>query len=310
MTSQNFYAHGKLLLTSEYCVLDGAPAIALPTKLGQTLSVQTQTTNNNQLHWQAFNMDKTCWIDAIFDLETFEINQTSKQSPNILQKILQQARIQNPDFLTQPNDLNITTYLDFNKDWGLGSSSTLIHTISQWANICPFTLLNATLGGSGYDIACAHADGPILYQKQGDPLWSHTNFNPRFANQLYFIYLNKKQNSRDSINQYKSQEKPSAEILDSLNKIVSSIQKAEHLDEFEDAIKAHENLISKQIKRPTVKEKHFSDFQGTIKSLGAWGGDFILATSTQGDEETFAYFKKRGYNTILKYEDLILNNNA
>ena len=31
----NFFSPGKLLLTSEYVVLDGALALALPTKLGQ-----------------------------------------------------------------------------------------------------------------------------------------------------------------------------------------------------------------------------------------------------------------------------------
>ena len=32
----------------------------------------------------------------------------------------------------------------------------------------------------------------------------------------------------------------------------------------------------------------FNDFKGAIKSLGAWGGDFILATAKQ---DPTAYFK-------------------
>ena len=39
--SQSFYAHGKLLITSEYLVLDGAEALALPTVYGQSLEVET-----------------------------------------------------------------------------------------------------------------------------------------------------------------------------------------------------------------------------------------------------------------------------
>ncbi len=35
-----FRSNGKLLLTAEYLVLDGARAIALPTKLGQSLTVE------------------------------------------------------------------------------------------------------------------------------------------------------------------------------------------------------------------------------------------------------------------------------
>ena len=42
---------------------------------------------------------------------------------------------------------------------------------------------------------------------------------------------------------------------------------------------------------------------GTIKSLGAWGGDFVLAT---GDEEAQKYFKRKGYKTIIPFQDMIL----
>ena len=46
-----------------------------------------------------------------------------------------------------------------------------------------------------------------------------------------------------------------------------------------------------------------SDFDGEIKSLGAWGGDFILATS---DENPSTYFKAKGFETILPYSEMIL----
>ncbi|MEM0993828.1 MAG: GHMP kinase, partial [Bacteroidota bacterium] len=35
----SYYAHGKLLLTGEYAVLDGAVALAVPSKLGQRLDI-------------------------------------------------------------------------------------------------------------------------------------------------------------------------------------------------------------------------------------------------------------------------------
>ena len=37
---QKFYSNGKLLLTGEYMVLDGAIALAIPTKFGQSLTVE------------------------------------------------------------------------------------------------------------------------------------------------------------------------------------------------------------------------------------------------------------------------------
>ena len=47
----------------------------------------------------------------------------------------------------------------------------------------------------------------------------------------------------------------------------------------------------------------FPDYFGTLKSLGAWGGDFILAT---GNKDTSQYFIDKGYATILKYSDMVL----
>ena len=40
MNATYFFSKGKLLLTSEYFVLDGALSLAIPTKLGQDLLVE------------------------------------------------------------------------------------------------------------------------------------------------------------------------------------------------------------------------------------------------------------------------------
>ena len=47
----------------------------------------------------------------------------------------------------------------------------------------------------------------------------------------------------------------------------------------------------------------FKDFYGQTKSLGSWGGDFILAS---GDNETPKYFKEKGYNTIIPFSKMKL----
>jgi hypothetical protein len=52
-----------------------------------------------------------------------------------------------------------------------------------------------------------------------------------------------------------------------------------------------------------VKEVLFSDFPGSIKSLGAWGGDFILVTKA-GD--TVKYFERMGYTTIIPWKEMCL----
>ncbi len=49
---QTFYSNGKLLLTGEYLVLDGAKALALPTKMGQNLQVVTH--DKPTISWKSF----------------------------------------------------------------------------------------------------------------------------------------------------------------------------------------------------------------------------------------------------------------
>ena len=75
------------------------------------------------------------------------------------------------------------------------------------------------------------------------------------------------------------------------------------LSEFESLVEKHEDIISKLIQQDPIKNQFFSDFNGTIKSLGAWGGDFVLVTSKNNPK---AYFNAKGYDTVIPYEDMIL----
>jgi len=156
---QKFYANGKLLLTGEYLVLDGALAIALPTKLGQSLTVEPN--NKQKLIWESQDSKSYPWFQHSYT----QLHQKINNNPiaERLRVILLQAQQQNPKFINKLVD-NITTKLTFPRNWGLGTSSTLIHLIAQWAKCDPFELLFEAFGGSGYDIACAGADSPISYQ--------------------------------------------------------------------------------------------------------------------------------------------------
>ena len=78
------------------------------------------------------------------------------------------------------------------------------------------------------------------------------------------------------------------------------------LKEFEELLFEHENLLSVALDMPRAKELYFQDYWGAIKSLGAWGGDFIMATSDMSEELTKDYFHRRGFDVVLKYDDLIL----
>jgi hypothetical protein len=71
---------------------------------------------------------------------------------------------------------------------------------------------------------------------------------------------------------------------------------------FESLMEKHENLLSDVLQEQPVKQRLFPDYFGMIKSLGAWGGDFVLAT---GDEKTMAYFKGKEYSTVIPYSRMI-----
>ena len=300
---REFYSNGKLLITGEYAVLDGAKAWAIPTKYGQSLIVIE--TESKKIEWTSLDEKDKVWFEAIYDLKSMTgISSTNSEISTTLLEILIEAQKLNSHFLTDGMGYGIETKLTFPKDWGLGSSSTLINNIAQWANINPYQLLENTFGGSGYDIACAQHNAPILYQlAKGNPRVEKVNFNPDFKDKLFFIYLNKKQNSRDAIKKYYGEIIDRKELSKTINQITSRMITTTSLDDFESLMTWHENVISDALKTPTIKTKFFSDYPRAIKSLGAWGGDFILAT---GDENSMAYFKQKGYSTIIPYSEMIL----
>lgn len=310
-----FYSNGKLLLTGEYLVLDGATALAVPTRFGQDLTIEK--IKELQLIWGSFTHTGECWFEAVFELPKLRlVNATfnSDEEGNAefiaetLQKILQETRKLNPEFLQSETGFVVKTNLTFPRDWGLGSSSTLINNIAQWAKVDAFTLLWNAFSGSGYDIANAQNDTPILYRLEDQqPKIEQVDFNPSFKDQLYFIHLNKKQNSREGIKRYKEKrgfDKLSlTEKLNLISEISQEIVKVKKLSDFEKLIEEHESIIASIIELPKVKDQLYPDYFGAIKSLGAWGGDFILAT---GDENTPSYFKDKGYTTIIPYIEMVL----
>ena len=225
----------------------------------------------------------------------------------VLQQMLRQARRQNKHFLRDGVDVHVVTQLGFPLEWGLGSSSTLIHNIADWAMISPFELAFNTLGGSGYDIACAQSEEPIIYQKGGEgPNWSPIEFNPSFKNNLYFIYLGHKKNSRDAIEYYNELRPHSPEIINTISELSMQMATANTQEEFNFLIRAHEDIVSSHLKLSPIKKEAFSDFDGEIKSLGAWGGDFILASSNGPRKYVKNYFDQKGLKVCIPYRELIV----
>ncbi len=307
----NFYSNGKLLIIGEYLVLNGAKAFAIPTKFGQDLVINS--IDEPTLVWGSFSDKGKCWFEAIFSLPklrlvTATFNSDKEGSAEFiaetLQNILQEAKKLNPLFLETNKGLMVKTQLTFPKNWGLGSSSTLINNIAMWAKVNPFDLLWNAFSGSGYDIACAKHSYPLFYQlKSKKPIITQVEFNPVFKEELFFIHLNKKQNSREGIAQYKKNNANLTREITDISTLSEEFVTASSIKSINKIIEEHERIISGIIKQKTVKEQLFFDYFGSIKSLGAWGGDFVLAT---GNENTPTYFKNKGFKTIIPYKDMIL----
>lgn len=305
------YSNGKLLLTGEYVVLDGATSLAVPTKFGQDLVVTS--IQEPQLVWGSFTNTGECWFEAVFDLPKLRLKNATFNSDKegssefiaeTLHKILSEARKLNPDFLQTDKGFIVKTNLTFPQNWGLGSSSTLINNIATWAKVDGYKLLWNAFSGSGYDIACAQNDVPIFYQlKNKQPIVKQVDFNPSFKNELFFVHLNKKQNSRDGIAQYRKNNQHIHQEIKEISNLSAEFIKTNSTADLEKIIEEHENIISSIIKLNPVKKTLFSDYFGSVKSLGAWGGDFVLAT---GNEDTPTYFKQKGFETILPYSKMIL----
>ncbi len=302
---KTFYSNGKLLITGEYVVLDGAIALALPTKYGQNLIIEEG--ENQIIAWKSFDADGSIWFEShipfssIIRKERFDDSATIK---NTLIEILHEAYLMNSDFITNSKGYIITTALTFPKFWGLGTSSTLINNVAQWLEIDAFTLLRKSFGGSGYDIACAQNNSAILYQLVDEkPITTLVNFNPSFTDKIHFVYLNRKQNSKTAIAAYYSNHGNIRKTIPAINKITHAVVEATEPKVFAHELQKHEIEMSEILEMKTVKEALFHDFNGTVKSLGAWGGDFVMVISK---ENPTAYFKEKGYEIIIPYHEMIL----
>ncbi|MBL7472998.1 GYDIA family GHMP kinase [Robertkochia sediminum] len=311
-----YYSHGKLLLSGEYLILDGATGLALPTKAGQHL--EAIPNSDRVFRFTSTNEKGDTWFRASISpqriLEGVESGQnkyseaiedtTDTGVAKTLVKMLMAICEVQPGLFDKAPGLDLNSHLEFPRDWGLGSSSTFINNLAQWSQTDPYAILKKSLGGSGYDIACAASETPLTYRlNKGVPVITEAIFDKPFKDQLYFIHLNKKQNSRQGIASYRALAQRPEKAIAEASEITKAMLSSEDLAAFGELLDRHETLIGKLLDIKTVKEEHFPDFEGHLKSLGAWGGDFIMAAT---EKDPSSYFKDRGYHTIVPYRDMIL----
>ena len=266
--------------------------------------VVSEENHSDLIHWQA-NYDGMVWFSSDLNPTDFSILNTSlSDKGETLSQIFRTIKSLNSEFALKAGTKFETT-LEANPEWGFGSSSTLISLLSQWARIDPFRLNELVFSGSGFDIACATANGPIMYVR--NKLTEPIDLDYLFADQLFLVYSGKKKGTAQEVRSFLNKKVVSEQKIAEMNVLSEKIAScSSDQSEFNRLIQDHEKMIGKLIGKNPVKDEFFPNFKGEIKSLGAWGGDFYLVSTQLPFLEVKKYFENKGLTTVFRWDDLIL----
>jgi len=303
--SGNYYSRGKFLLTSEYLVLYGAKALAVPLKLGQRMIVG-EYAEPGVMNWETYVRDQL-WFSALFSLPDLHIRQSSDlRTAQFVVKLLQAAEKIQGNYSGSGKGISVRNHIEFDINWGLGSSSSLVSNVAWSYSIDPYLLYRELYKGSGYDVFCARAEQAILFSlKEQSPEVQEVRFKPDYSPGIFFIYLGRKQDSQQSVMQFIKSQKPEVHLVNRSSDLTDFILKAESLDDFIYLLREHEVLMASVLGMTRIKEERFAGFPGEIKSLGAWGGDFVMAASHRDFNEVKDYFSRKNLEVVFRWEEIV-----
>ncbi len=295
------------MISGEYLVLHGARSLAVPSKFGQKLLIDRYDTGQPLLQWRTF-VNEDFWFEAEFSLPEFDVQKTNKiDIANRLSEILIAAAGINPGFIDYEKLYHAESRLDFDLSWGLGSSSSLISNIAYWAGVDPFDLHFKVSQGSAYDIACARAEKAIVYsvhEKQAG--FEEVDFRPPFKDHLFFAYSGKKKKSDESVADFLEKKKNKiGSMVHQVNSLTEKMVKARELEDFSMLVKDHERLIAGICGQKPVKQDRFPDFDGEVKSLGAWGGDFLMFCFKGTKIDLIDYLENKSINEVFAFDEIL-----
>ena len=298
-------ARGKLLISAEYMVLHGSLALVLPLKKKQILK-KIRSENRNSFTWSAYR-ETDLWFRAEFRPSTLELVTTSNaEMAERLRLLLRTCVELNPSFHRELLIWDVETRLDFSPEWGFGSSSTLTALMAEWAGVNALDLHFMISEGSGYDVACAVADRAIVYSLQDkEPRYEPVLFQPPFADQLYFVWLGSKQPTALHLREMAGRLNPGKELIRSFSMLTRGMLGSKELDDFRNYMEEHEAKLSELTGLERVSLTRFPGLQGSVKSLGAWGGDFVMIASDQQTDALYNYLDKLGFSCRFRFKELI-----
>lgn len=269
--------------------------------------MKVRESSGAEIHWISQNENSEKWFECKLNLIDFSIEKTTdEERAGFIQSLIRAAAQLNSDFLSQWKKYRVVTQLEFDSEWGWGSSSTLTTNLARWAELSPFELYFETQKGSGYDVAAAMASGPILYQKSEEELsFEGFDMNPDLLDHMYVFYQGKKSDSAKSVRSWKSVKKWTSGDVALVSEMSEKIAGGCGVSEAIDIFKEHERLLSGLLDLPLVQDQYSGFEGGVIKSLGAWGGDFALALHPdQNYSEN--YFKSHSIDTWFRLADIVL----
>lgn len=283
-------------------MLVGAAALALPVRFGQKL--QAEETGSNLVEWES-SSPSGIWFEGTFDPETFRIVSIDKMEiADKLRQLLLAARTLNPGFLKGQGGFSVRTHADYPPEWGLGSSSTLCCLVASWAGVNPYDLHSLISNGSGYDIACAGRSELLYYRRHdGKPEVTSASAGRALREHTYFVYLGKKQDSTREVHNFLANLNPTEKEVEQVSSLASQICRAASYDDLYCLIEEHESVISTILKREPIARR-FPSFPGTVKSLGAWGGDFAMFASGNERGEVLDILRGMGFPVVFTYDEI------
>ncbi len=284
--------------------MEGATGLAVPVIWGQGMKVTES--QGAGINWTTKDHKGDKWFECKLNLIDLAIEKTNdEEKAQFIQSLIKSAAQLNSDFLSKWKKHKVTCDLEFDPSWGLGTSSTLIANLAVWAELSPFELFFDTQEGSGYDVAAAMAEEPLLYQKNDDELSFETfEWNKDLMDAIYVFYQGQKQSSLEEVRAWKSnrtwKKKDVKQVSDISESLADCENEADAIMLLGDQVKLMERILDR-----TAYDGRFSDFEGVIKPLGAWGGDFGLALH-QEEEYTQKYLAEKGIETVFRLGDIVV----
>lgn len=199
---------------------------------------------------------------------------------------------------------HVETRLEFERHWGWGSSSTLIALIAHWLDVDALALHFKVSKGSGYDVACATATGPLFYARHGNQAQvKPANLQAWPTEALHLVYLGQKKDSQDAVATY-LQKPMDAEALQTLSAFSERFAGATTADELAQACVEHEAFLVPHLGIPSPVEDLCQNAYAGGKSLGAWGGDFALMVAPK--PEALNYLQTNDLGPVFSWKEVCL----